>query len=219
VAPDGTDTNHPAHHGGRLQVSEQHLVVIPTRKLDGPELEAVVSRAVKVLREPLELRGPLPVPQGVEDPERGQFRASQLMKRLHAMVPQLGPGRLIGPEGTEKARPQLDPAGHVFITDVDMFTEKSDGVFAALLPARKLAVISVRRLREAFYRRRADPVRQRARLVKELLRMVIRLKGLRACEDPKCVLSASRMLADLDLKDEQLCRSCSQSLFSGTMRI
>jgi predicted Zn-dependent protease len=200
-------------------VAEQYLVVIPTKKLEGSELEAVVARAGKVLREPLELRDALPLPQGAEDPERGQFRASQLMKRLYAMVPQLGPGRLIGPDGTQPARPQLDPAGHVFVTDVDLFTEKSDGVFAALLPARKLALVSVRRLREAFYRRKADPVRQRARMEKELVRMAVRLKGLRACENPSCVLSSSRMLADLDLKEEQLCRDCAQRLFTGSMRL
>lgn len=194
-------------------------VVIPTRKVEGPELEAVVGRAVKILRDALELRDPLPVPQGLEDTERGQFRASNLMTRLRSMVPQLGPGKLIGTEETTEARPQLKPGGYVFVTDVDMFTEKSDGVFAALLSGKKLAVVSVRRLRESFYRRKADPGKQRARLVKEIVRMVARLRGMRACEDPKCVLAPSKMLADLDLKEEKFCRACSQRLFTGTMRI
>jgi predicted Zn-dependent protease len=200
-------------------VTEFHGVVIPTRKTEGPELEAVVARAVKVLRDPLELRDPLPVPQGAADAERGQFRASHLMARLRSMVPQLGPGTLIGTESSSQARPQLKPGGYVFVTDVDLFTEKSDGVFAALLSSKKLAVVSVRRLREAFYRRKADPAKQRARLVKEIVRMVARLRGMKACEDPKCVLSASKMLADLDLKEEKFCRDCSQRLFSGSVRI
>lgn len=200
-------------------VTEFHGVVIPTRKLEGEELEMIVGRTVKVLRDPLELRGPLPVPQGVEDTERGQFRASTLMTRLRSMVPQLGPGKLIGTEETTQARPQLKPGGYVFVTDVDMFTENSDNVFAALLSSKRVAVVSVRRLREAFYRRKADPGKQRARLVKEIIRMVARLRGMPACGDPKCVLSASKMLADLDLKEEKFCRACSQRLFTGTMRI
>jgi len=200
-------------------VAESHVVVIPTQKLEGEELEAVVTRAVKILREPLELRDPLPLPQGAEDIGRGQFRASNLMVRLHAMVPQLGPGKLIGPEGTGPARPQLEPDGHVFLTDVDLFTEKSDGVFAAMLPRKKLAVISVRRLRESFYRRKADPGRQRARLVKEIVRVVARLRGMPQCGSPACVLAASKMLADLDLKEERLCRACSQRFFTGSVRI
>jgi predicted Zn-dependent protease len=201
-------------------VAEFYGVVIPTTKIDADELQAVLSRAAKVLREPLELRGALPVPQGVEDTGRGQFRAATLMTRLKSMVPQLGPGKLVGSAGeTTAAKPQLNPGAHIFITDVDMFTEKTDGVLAALLSSKKLAIISVRRLREAFYRRKSDPVKQRARLVKELLRMVGRLRGLRECSDPKCALASSRMLADLDLKDERYCRACEQRMFEGTMRI
>jgi predicted Zn-dependent protease len=203
----------------RCEVTEFHGVVIPTRKVDGPDLEAAVARAVKLLRDPLELRDPLPVPQGVEDTERGQFRASNLMTKLRTMVPQLGPGKLIGTEGTTQAKAQLKPGGYVFVTDVDLFTEKSDGIYAALLSKKKLAIVSVRRLREAFYRRKADPVKQRTRLVKEIVRMTARLRGMPACADPQCVLAPSKMLADLDLKEEKLCRGCSQWMFSGSMRI
>jgi predicted Zn-dependent protease len=77
----------------------------------------------------------------------------------------------------------------------------------------------VRRLREAFYRRKADPVKQRSRLVKELLRMAGRLRSAPECTDPKCVLAASKMFADLDLKEERYCRQCSLRLFEGTIRI
>ena len=77
-------------------MAEFNGIVIPTTKVDSGELEAVITRAAKVLREPLELRDALPVPQGVEDTGRGQFRAASLMTRLKSMVPQLGPGKLIG---------------------------------------------------------------------------------------------------------------------------
>jgi predicted Zn-dependent protease len=200
-------------------VEEFYGVVIPTKKIDAEEMEAVLSRAAKVLRAPLELRDALPVPQGIEDTVRGQFRAATLMTRLKSMVPQLRPGKLVGAGETTAAKPRLDPGAHIFITDVDMFTEKTDGLIAALLSSKKLAVISVRRLREAFYRRKADPVKQRARVVKELLRMAGRLRGLRECADPKCVLASSRMLADIDMKDERYCRTCEQIMFEGTMRL
>jgi len=200
-------------------LADSHGIVIPTQKLDQAELETVVGRAVKVLREPLELREPLPLPQGAEDIGRGQFRASNLMVRLQAMVPQLGPGKLIGPDETVPAKPQLDPSAFVFVTDVDLFTEKSDGVFAAMLRRKRLAVVSVRRLREAFYRRKANQGKQRSRQVKEIVRVVARLRGMPQCQDPACVLAASRMLADLDLKEEKFCRACSQRFFTGSLRI
>jgi len=200
-------------------VSDFHVSVIPVGKVEPGELEAALSRVAKSVRQPLELRASLPLPQGVEESGRGQFRASLLMQRLLTMVPQLRPGRLIGGEEAGDARPPLKSDAFVFVTDADLYTASSDSVFAALMSAQRTAVVSVRRLREAFYRRKADPTKQRARLVKELVRMVGRLRGAPECASPQCVLSASKMFADLDLKEERLCRSCAHRLFEGTIRI
>ena len=87
------------------------------------------------------------------------------------------------------------------------------------LDSSKRSVVSVRRQREAFYRRKADPNRQRSRLVKELLRMAGRLRGLPECTDPECVLAPTRSPCDLDMKEERFCRDCEQRLFEGTIRI
>jgi archaemetzincin len=100
-----------------------------------------------------------------------------------------------------------------------MYTARTDGVFAALIGAKKCAVISIRRLREAFYRRPADPVRQRTRMVKEMLRMTGRIHGASECADPTCVLAPSKTIPDLDSKDERFCRRCEQSLFEGRMQL
>jgi predicted Zn-dependent protease len=196
-----------------------NLSVIPVGKVAAEEVEAALSRVARLIRQPLELRSSLPVPQGVEDSTRGQFRTSVLLARLRAMVPQLGTGKLIGPSGVMDEKPSLRADGYVFITDVDLFTAQRDGVFSALLPAKGLAVVSVRRLREAFYRRSADAVKQRTRMVKEIARMALRLQRQPSCADPHCILAASKMFMDVDLKDEKLCRSCSERLFEGRIRI
>jgi predicted Zn-dependent protease len=200
-------------------MAEFKLTVIPAGKLESDELEAVLTRVTRVVRHPMELRGSLPVPQGIEDSDRRQFRTSVLMDRLRAMVPQLGPGKLFGPGGAEEEKPGLRTDGYIFVTDVDLFTARTDGVFAALISNKKLAVVSVRRLREAFYRRKADPVKQRTRQVKEVCRMAARLQGAPQCVDPKCILSPSKMLMDVDLKEEKLCRSCTTRLFEGRIEI
>ena len=49
--------------------------------------------------------------------------------------------------------------------------------------------------------------------------MGARLLGGKECSDPQCVLASSRMLADVDIKEEKFCRTCSQRLFEGTVRI
>ncbi len=195
-----------------------HVAVVPVGKVDTEELEAAMARAAKALRQPLELRDGLGVPRGIEDTERGQFRAAALMSRLAIEVAKLSPGKLVGGEDPEAKTP-LRPDAFIFFTDVDLFTANSDGVFAALISSKKVAVVSVRRLREAYYRRKADPVRQRARGVKELARMAARLQGAAECKNAECVLAASKSIPDLDAKAEMFCRNCSQLLFEGTIQV
>ena len=195
-----------------------HVAVVPVGKVDATELEAALSRAAKVLRQPIELRDSLPVPTGAEDSERGQHRAAALMNSLRSGVPRLRVGKLVGADDPD-AKPPPRPDAFIFVTDVDMFTAKTDGVFAALLSARQIAIVSVRRLRESFYRRKADHPKQRARLVREILRMAGRLQGIKECNDLTCVLSPSKVIPDLDSKSEAYCRSCSQALFEGRIQI
>jgi archaemetzincin len=199
-------------------VAQIHLAAVPIGRVGVEEIEAALARAAKVLHHPLELREPLPVPRGSEDPERGQHRAAVLMNRLGAEVLKLKSGKCVGAADAE-AKPPFQPDGFVFITDVDLFTAKTEGVIGALISSKRYAVISVRRLREAFYRRKADPNRQRARLTKELLRMAGRLAGLSECTDPACVLAPSRTIPDIDAKEERFCRVCEQRLFEGITHI
>jgi predicted Zn-dependent protease len=195
-----------------------HLAVVPIGRVDAADMEAAVARAVRVWRRPLEVRESLPVPRGSEDAERGQHRAAVFMNRLGAEVLKLKPGKLVGSSDPEAKTP-LQPDGFIFVTDVDLFTAKTEGVVGALITSKRYAVISVRRLREAFHKRRADPNRQRARLNKELLRMAARLAGLPECADPECVLASSKALVNIDAKEERYCRDCEQRLFEGKMHI
>lgn len=199
-------------------MAEFHVAAIPIGRLDVEEIEAAISRAVKVFRRPMELRDALPVPREAEDSERGQYRAAMVMKRLSTEVLKLKPGKLVG-SSEEDARTPYQPDALIFLTDIDLFTAKTDGVMSALLPVKRCAVTSVRRLREAFYRRKADPVRQRARLVKEILRMAGRLSGLKECSDPQCLLAPSKSVLDIDTKDERYCRGCEERLFEGKLLI
>jgi predicted Zn-dependent protease len=106
----------------------------------------------------------------------------------------------------------------VFVTDVDLFTASTEGVLAFLDAPHRAALVSLRRLREAFWRRKADPARQRARLVKEILRATGRVSGLPECNDALCVVSPGDTLADLDRMSEAFCASCWKRLASGTVR-
>ena len=200
-------------------MSEFRVCLVPVgRSIDVQEIEAAAARVAKIIHAPLEVRDPLPVPHGTEDPVRGQHRASAFLERLSSEVLKLKPGRVVGADERGAAAP-LKPDAFLFVTDVDLYTAKSDGAFAALLPRLKSAVVSVKRQREAFHGRRADPQRQRTRLVKEILRMYGRLRALGECLDPECVLSPTRSPRDLDSKEERFCRNCETRMFEGKLQL
>ena len=203
-------------------MSDLRVTVVPVGKLDPAELEAAVAKVSKVLGRPLEMRHPAPVPRTSEDVPRGQHRAGPFLAELRSGLARLGVARIVGGSPPVPGKPMVpaaDPDAVVFVTDVDLFKPDTEGVFGEMDARNRVAVFSVRRLREAFYRRKADPAKQRARVVKVLLQAIGRLKGLSECRDPRCVMAPTGALADIDFKDERFCAACSKRLTSGVVKL
>lgn len=200
-------------------MSELRVAVFPVGKLDLAELEAALGRVSKTIHRPVELREPIPLPTGSEDAARRQHRAVELLAGLRVRSRSAGVRKLVGASTAGKPVAAPNPDASIFVTDVDMFRPNTDGVFSELSPTARSAVVSVKRLREAFYRRKADPGRQRARLVKLLLEAIGRLKGLPECADPGCVLGSAQVLPDIDRKAERFCPACWRRLSTGVVRI
>lgn len=195
------------------------VAIVPVGRMDPAEVEAAAREVSKVLHRAVELREPAPLPRGTEDAARGQHPAGPLLAELRAALPRLAAKKLVG--GAAAASPVATPSpdASVFVTDVDLFTPSTESVLYELDPARRAALVSVRRLREAFYRRKADPTRQRARLVKQMLYAIGRLQGLPECADSACALAATPALVDLDRKAERYCAACWRRLSAGVLRI
>jgi archaemetzincin len=102
---------------------------------------------------------------------------------------------------------------------VDLYKPGTDGAFGEIDPKGRVAVLSSRRLLEAFYRRKTDPAKQRARMVKLALTTLGRLRGLPDCGDRACAMFTTASLADVDLKPEKYCASCWHRLSTGAFRI
>jgi len=199
-------------------VSSFHIALVPVGKIDGDELRSAAARVTKTLRQPIEVRTSVALPRASEDIERAQHRAATLIGLLRTSLLQTKPGEMIGADD-DSTKPPHKPDGVIFVTDADLFTAKTDGVYSALISSKGIAVVSVRRTREAFYRRKTDPVKQRTRLVKEILRMSARLRGNAECPKPVCVLAASKSIYDLDAKSESFCRACALRLFERTIQV
>jgi predicted Zn-dependent protease len=200
-------------------MSQLKVSVVPVGKIDPVEIEACLSRVVKILTKPVELRAPAPVPRSSEDATRGQHRSAAFLSELRAAFPRLAVAKLVGAPGPSSPIPADSYDAIVFVTDADLFRPDTDAVFGEIDPKARAAVLSVRRLREAFYRRKADPARQRTRVVKGVVQAIGRIHGLPDCRDPRCVMACVGALGDLDLKGEKFCGSCWKRLTTGTFRI
>jgi archaemetzincin len=207
-----------------LKLMDLRIAIVPVGKMDPAEVEAVATRLAKVLNKPVSLRQTAAVPKAGDDPARGQHLAGPFLSELRAQSARLSTVKAVG------AAPAADPAAPVvvpgaaadatlFLTDVDLYKPQADGVFGDVDPAAHAAVISVRRLREAFYKRKADPAKQRARLVKLALYALGRSRGLPDCRDAGCALSATTALADIDMKPEKYCASCWRRMTTGAYRL
>lgn len=195
------------------------VALVPVGKMDGAEVEEAAARVSKVIRGAVEVREPLPHPKSAEDATRGQYGAPAVLAEARGALPRLGLRKTVGGAAAGAPPAAAPPAPTVLVTDLDLYAPARDWVLAETDAARRISIVSVRRLREAFYRRKADPGKQRARLAKEILRAVGRLRGLPDCGDPACAMAATLSLADVDRKGERYCAGCWKRLSTGAMRI
>jgi archaemetzincin len=120
--------------------------------------------------------------------ERMQYRADELALWL-----------------LEKYRGFLFPKRRLVlgIVNSDGYVEGLNFVFGIALPKKGVALVFTKKLRH-----RANEVLYRERLLKESMHEIGHLLGLSHCPDPKCVMSFSNSLADVDNKYAEFCKQC-----------
>ena len=200
-------------------MADLKIVVTPVGRVDTKEVESALTRVAKVLNSPVELRDNAPLTRTAEDPARGQFRSAPLLAELRRGLPNLRIRVRIGADDETVATVTGSPDAVIFVTDVDLFTPHAEGVLGDLDVAHKSALLSVRRLREAFYRRKSDAAKQRSRLVKQILRVIGLLRGLSDCRDPGCSMSITQVVTDIDRKKERYCAPCWRHLTTGAFHV
>jgi predicted Zn-dependent protease len=200
-------------------MSELRVVIVPVGRVPLDEIEGALTRVVKVLNRPVELREAAPIPKASEDAARSQHRAGAFLAGARRALPRLKVAKLVGATATGSPVATPKPDATIFLTDVDLFTPSTEGVFGELDRSHGAALLSVRRLREAFYRRKADPAKQRARLVKQILRAIGLIRGRGDCGEPGCAMSPAQVVADIDRKKERYCGPCWKHISTGSFRI
>jgi len=94
------------------------------------------------------------------------------------------------------------------VTDVDLYAPGLNFVFGQAHLRGQAAIISLARLRPSFYREDENSKLLFSRAVKEAVHELGHTYGLTHCSEPRCVMSFSNSIRDVDLKGESFCESC-----------
>ena len=94
------------------------------------------------------------------------------------------------------------------IADVDLYVPERTFVFGEAEIKKKVAVISLTRLRQEFYDLPEDFTLFRKRIIIEAVHELGHTYGLRHCTNNKCVMFLSKILSDTDHKGAELCSNC-----------
>lgn len=221
------------------------VTIIPLGTVDLAEVEAAAKRAAKNLGVDLEVAKTVPLPPGHYEPSRSQSHARKVIAAVPPITtppPKPKPGTTADPtatraaalspaeswgsrvHGAPPAAPKDEPKGpiaavRIGVTDTDIFTEQRDFVFVFAEPVYHRAIVSTRRLKEAFWKRKSDPPRQQTRLVREIVGAVALAAGAPPCEIPDCAASPARGPLDIDRKTDRLCPNCERKVRGGSIRL
>lgn len=133
------------------------------------------------------------------EPSRGQYWSTPILELLEGLVP--------------------EPAGRIFgITQVDLFIPILTFVFGEAFLARPPAVISLHRLRPEFYGLPTDPGLVLNRASTEAVHELGHTYGLLHCAQSACVMHASRVADEIDLKGPGFCAECAEPLVELGLR-
>ncbi len=166
-------------------------------------LGAVPIKTVQIIAEGVEFYlGVTPIihpdildPDRAFDLDRGQYHATRLLENLEAFH-QSPHERVLG------------------LTEVDLFIPILTFVFGEARLNNPCALLSLRRLSPQFYGLPNNPNQTLHRAIVEAIHELGHTFGLLHCSDYRCVMHASRLADDIDLKGPGFCAECARHLQS-----
>ena len=124
---------------------------------------------------------------------KNQYHSTKILKRIHKLR-LTGYDRILG------------------IVDVDLYVPDRTFVFGEANMKKKVAIISLTRLRQEFYDLPVDFVIFKKRIVIEAVHEIGHTFGLHHCKNNNCVMFLSRIVSDSDKKGPDFCTDCKKKI-------
>lgn len=140
----------------------------------------------------------MPEPTYAFDASRGQYSSTLILRDALARVPR-GAAKLL------------------VLTEHDLFIPMLSFVYGQAQLDGTVAIVSLARLRQAFYGLPENRPLLLVRLRKEALHELGHAFGLTHCEDRLCTMSLSTSVQQLDTKGSEFCESCTVLLHEATV--
>lgn len=164
------------------------IVLVPVGAVDPVVLDLLKEELPEIVPEPVRVGKGLEEPGYAYDPERKQFRSTDILKTLREQADFLVYARILG------------------VVDHDLYVPELNFVFGEA--SLRAAVLALPRLRETFYGRPGNTGLFRKRVLTEAVHELGHTYGLSHCRKPSCVMSFSNSLADTDRKGPGFCPEC-----------
>lgn len=179
-------------------MNQLSILLVPVGPIDtsivsilGDELRHVFGAGIYIGNE-------VPVPGNSLNPARGQYIAEAIAQAV-----------ILSPESERYDRV-------LAVMDCDLYTPDLNFVFG--IATGHMALVSLARLRQEFYRLPADRSLFHRRVLTEAVHELGHTFRLGHCHDPHCVMFFSNTLADTDHKGSAFCARCMRVLKERMMQ-
>lgn len=171
--------------------------IVPVGRVSEKILEALSNSLPDLLNCKTKIEPSVEMPQTTFNNMRRQYDAEKILKTL-------------GAEGVGKFIEANVPA--LFVCNEDLYYNGLNFVFGLENSSLKTAIISTHRLRTEFYGERPSLGLLQERIVKEAVHETGHILGLEHDTFSKCAMAFSPSVADVDRKENVLCRTCRDRL-------
>ena len=168
---------------------QKKICIIPIGSLDIKILYSLKIELEKRFNVVIDIGRQLDEPNYAYHKSKSQYHSTKILKRIHKLK-LTGYDRILG------------------IVDVDLYVPERTFVFGEANIKKKVAVISLTRLRQEFYDLPDDFAIFKKRIIIEAVHEIGHTFGLHHCTNNNCVMFLSRTVSDSDQKGPDFCSNC-----------